>query len=58
MKRINITLNEEDYTRLLKCYKNYVERCAVDRPPVSMTGYTSTLVLAMIDRILEQEEKL
>ena len=54
--RINITLKDEEYANLVKCYKHFINTNEWKQPPPSLTGYTACIVNILIQRILEEEK--
>ena len=55
--RINITLSEEEYEKLVKCYKHFINNHEwKDRPIPTITGYVASIVCVTLDRILDEEK--
>ena len=54
--RINITLNDEEYEKLMKCYKHFINTREWRRPPPSLTGYAASIVIAAADRIVVEKK--
>ena len=56
-KRINISLTDEEYEKLVKCYKHFISsRDWRDRPIPTVTGYVTSIVVVTLNRILEEEK--
>ena len=54
--RINITLTDEENERLMECYKRFISRYDGKIPPLTLTGYTASLVIITVNRILDEEK--
>lgn len=55
--RINISLSDEEYEKVVKCYKNFINKYEwKDRPIPSITGYVASIVGVTVNRILEEEK--
>ncbi len=54
--RINITLTDDEYEDLMKCYKHFISTHEWRQPPPSLTGYVASIVVATINRILDEEK--
>lgn len=54
--RINITLSDEEYEDLMKCYKHFITTHEWKQPPPSLTGYVGSIVVVTIQRILNEEK--
>ena len=55
-KRINITLTDEEYENVVRCYKHLLLNAHLDTIP-TLTGYVGNLVNVTVKRILNDEEK-
>lgn len=56
-ERINITLTDEEYDNLVKCYKQLINTHDwKDRNIPTLTGYTASIVVITVNRILEEEK--
>ena len=55
-QRINITLNDEEYERLMKCYKHFINTREWKQPTPSLTGYAASIVVVTVDRIIVEEK--
>ena len=54
--RINITLSDDEYEKLMKCYKHFITTHEWRQPPPSLTGYVASIVVATVDRIIVEEK--
>lgn len=54
--RINITLSDEERRNLVKCYKHFINTHEWRQSPPSLTGYVASIVVATINRILDEEK--
>lgn len=55
--RINITLTDEDYDRLVTCYKQFINTHDWKNKPIpTVTGYVASIVNVTVDRILAEEK--
>lgn len=55
--RINITLNDEEYDNLVKCYKNFINNHEWKTKPIpTITGYVASIVVVTVNRILDEEK--
>lgn len=54
--RINITLNDEEYEKLMKCYKHFISTREWRQPPPSLTGYAASIVIGAADRIIVEKK--
>lgn len=55
--RINITLSDEEHEKLVKCYKHFINSHEwKGRNIPTLTGYTASIVVITINRILEEEK--
>lgn len=56
-ERINITLTDEEHDDLVKCYKQFIATHDwKGRNIPTLTGYTASIVVITINRILEEEK--
>lgn len=55
--RINITLNDEEHEKLVKCYKHFINTHEwKDRTIPTITGYVASIVIVTLNRILDEEK--
>ena len=55
--RINITLSDEEYEDLVKCYKQFINTHDwKGRLIPTLTGYVASMVVVTIKRILDEEK--
>lgn len=54
--RINITLTDEEYEKLMRCYKHFINTHEWRQPPPSLTGYAASIVVVTVDRIIVEEK--
>lgn len=55
--RINITLTDEEYEKLVKCYKQFIATHDwKGRNIPTLTGYTASIVVITLNRILDEEK--
>ena len=52
-RRVNITLDDDEYSALMRSYKRYIRDYIDDEPPLSLTGYAG----ALLHIILKEEEE-
>ena len=55
-ERINITLTDEEYENLVKCYKHFINSHDWKQPLPSLTGYAGYIVVVTIQRILAEKK--
>lgn len=56
-ERINITLTDEEHDDLVKCYKQFIATHDwKGRSIPTLTGYTASIVVITVNRILEEEK--
>lgn len=53
--RINITLTEDEYRKLMMCYKDFISSHEWRQAPPTLTGYVAGLVNVSVDRIIDEE---
>ena len=62
MKRVNITLTDQDYAELLRSYSAFLKRYEEDEPektkkmPPSITGYAAGMLIWTIKESLKGEK--
>ena len=55
--RINITLTDEENEKLVRCYKHFINTHDwKGRNIPTLTGYTASIVVITIKRILDEEK--
>ena len=54
--RINITLTEDEYKDVVKCYKNFISNHEWSNSIPTVTGYVAGIVMMTINRILKEEK--
>lgn len=55
--RINITLSDEEHEDLVKCYKQFINTHDWKGKSIpTLTGYVASVVVAAINRILDEEK--
>ena len=55
--RINITLTDEEYEKLVKCYKHFINNREWKTAPIpTVTGYVASIVNVTVERILDEEK--
>lgn len=56
-ERINITLTDEEYDRLVTCYKQFINTHDWKGKNIpTLTGYTASIVVITVNRILVEEK--